>query len=85
MSLILTRHPDTHRSNEELLEGALLLACERIADGHQQYHEANTPDGWAKVFVEAFDRGMTTDEVLSSRPAPQAMTDEQRMERGIIS
>lgn len=30
---------------------ALALACERIADGPQQYAEANTPDGWQEVFT----------------------------------
>ena len=58
---------------------ALLLACERIADGPQEYHEANTPEGWAEVFMEAARDGKTTDEVLASRPAPRMMTDEERL------
>ena len=33
------------------LEGALYLACERIADGPQSYEEANTKEGWAHHFL----------------------------------
>lgn len=31
---------------------ALHLACVRIADGYQEYHEANTPEGWAQHFLD---------------------------------
>ncbi|WP_313415985.1 hypothetical protein [Stenotrophomonas sp.] len=36
----------------EVLKQALKIACERIADGPQRYHEANTPEGWCDVFVQ---------------------------------
>lgn len=38
--------------NAATLRAALLLACERIADGPQEYHEANTPEGWVDVYME---------------------------------
>ncbi len=40
------------KTEVEILKAALMLACERIADGPQEYHEANTPDGWARVYIE---------------------------------
>lgn len=70
-------------TREEVLQRALLLACDRIADGPQQYHEVNTPDGWADVFTEAAERGVTTDEVLASRAEPRKMTDAERADRDI--
>lgn len=38
-------------NNEKILREALVLACERIADGPQEYHEANTAEGWAERFI----------------------------------
>ena len=35
----------------EMLEKALELACERIADGPQSYEEANTALGWQNRFM----------------------------------
>ncbi len=35
----------------EILQKALMLACERIADGPQGYYEANTVEGWAQHFI----------------------------------
>jgi len=67
----------------EVLRKALALACARIADGPQKYHEANTPEGWAEVFVAAARDGKTTDEVLAAQPNPQRMTDEERAARQI--
>lgn len=52
----------------DTLQKALMLACRRIADGPQEYHEANTPEGWFEVFTDAAAKGMTTDEVLASYP-----------------
>jgi hypothetical protein len=33
------------------LERALMLACERIADGPQTYGEADTAEGWLERFI----------------------------------
>ena len=40
-----------HTTPPEILERALLLACERIADSAQSYEEANTPEGWCEEFI----------------------------------
>lgn len=66
------------RTREQILQEALILACRRIADGAQAYHEANTPDGWAEVFVKAAETGRSTDEVLAGRPEPRAMAPAHR-------
>jgi hypothetical protein len=34
-----------------VLTMALSLACVRISDGPQEYHEANTPEGWRDHFI----------------------------------
>lgn len=60
------------------LQRALLLACDRIADGPQQYHEANTAEGWAEVFTDAATSGRTVEQVIADRPAPRKMTDAER-------
>lgn len=39
------------KTNNETLRAALNLACERIADGPQDYSEANTAEGWAEKFI----------------------------------
>jgi hypothetical protein len=49
---------------EKILRTALLIACERIADGPQRYDEANTATGWAEVFQKAAIMGVSTDRVL---------------------
>lgn len=56
------------------LRKALMLACERVADGPQLYHEANTPDGWADVYIAAALEGKTPDQVVNenSEKAEQA-------------
>lgn len=36
----------------DVLRLALSLACARIADGPQTYSEANTPEGWAEVYIK---------------------------------
>lgn len=71
----LSRFKRSKMEPVEIYKRALLLACERIADGPQQYHEANTPEGWAELFVQAARSGQSTDEVLAARPAARAMTD----------
>ena len=38
-------------ATKEVLKRALELACERIADGPQEYHEAATPDQWMDRYV----------------------------------
>jgi len=55
-----------------------MLACERIADGPQEYHEANTPDGWADVFIDAAREGKTPEQIISDRPRPVRMSDAER-------
>ena len=34
------------------LEQALDMACERISDSGQEYHEANTKEGWKEYFIK---------------------------------
>jgi hypothetical protein len=36
----------------EVLEKALLLACQQISEGSQCYEEVTTADGWYEVFVK---------------------------------
>jgi hypothetical protein len=36
----------------EVLQRALLLACQRIADGSQLYDEVKTADGWCELFIK---------------------------------
>jgi len=62
----------------ELYRQALMLACQRVADSPQKYHEANTAAGWRDVFIEAARTGRTTDQVLESRPSPRMMKDTER-------
>ena len=42
---------------ESILRDALGLACARIADGPQEYHEANTAGGWAEKFICEAENG----------------------------
>jgi len=66
------------QATKEMLDRALALACKFIADGPQQYHEANTPEGWARVFLQAAVSGKSIDEVLRDMPPPEMMSDEER-------
>lgn len=36
----------------KMANDALYLACQRISDSPQQYHEANSPNGWVNFFRE---------------------------------
>ena len=40
------------RYDLETLKGALMRACERIADGPQEYHEAKTAEDWYDYFLK---------------------------------
>lgn len=44
--------PHDEKATPEVLEQALLLACQRIADSAQTYEEANTAEGWCEVFIQ---------------------------------
>ena len=61
-----------------VLERALRLACERVADSPQTYEEANSADGWFRVFVAAAGTGKSVREVIEATPPPEPMTDEER-------
>lgn len=61
-------------STVEQIITALAVACHFVADAPQQYHEANTPDGWAMVFLEAARTGRTPDQVIADAPAAKDMT-----------
>lgn len=51
-----------------VLESALRMACQRIADGPQRFEEANTADGWARVFIAAAESDSTPADVTGAAP-----------------
>ena len=49
-----TFYPDKEKekSKEEILKIALNMACERISDSGQEYHEAKTKKGWVNHYLK---------------------------------
>jgi hypothetical protein len=65
-------------STQNRIEAAFRLACSYIADGPQSYEEANTPEGWAGVFLDAAESGKPVRQVISEQPTGEMMSEGER-------